>query len=79
LVYKPGTWLDGSPTLLTGDGDGTVNLRSLNACERWAKRRFGFSLNKRPLKSVPLAGAEHLKILHDPRVTDYITTVMKHD
>ncbi|XP_034841217.1 lysosomal phospholipase A and acyltransferase-like [Maniola hyperantus] len=79
LVYKPGTWLDGSPTLQSGDGDGTVNLRSLSACERWGKRRRGVSLNKRPIKSVPLAGAEHIKILHDPRVTDYITTVMKND
>ncbi|XP_052747315.1 phospholipase A2 group XV [Bicyclus anynana] len=79
LVYKPGTWLDGSPTLVSGDGDGTVNLRSLSACERWGKRRFGSTVNKRPIKSVPLAAAEHLKILHDPRVTDYITAVMKID
>ncbi|XP_065162884.1 phospholipase A2 group XV-like isoform X2 [Atheta coriaria] len=25
LYYKPGTWLDGKPTLINGDGDGTVN------------------------------------------------------
>ncbi|CAH4012107.1 phospholipase A2 group XV-like [Pieris brassicae] len=80
LVYKPGTWLDGYPTLIMGDGDGTVNLRSLSACEHWAKRRGLTTLNKnKPIKSVPLKQAEHLKILHDPRVLDYITTVMKND
>ncbi|KOB75373.1 Group XV phospholipase A2 [Operophtera brumata] len=40
LVYKPGTWLDGYPTLANGDGDGTVNLRSLSACEHWKKPRL---------------------------------------
>ncbi|XP_030024885.2 phospholipase A2 group XV [Manduca sexta] len=73
LVYKPGTWLDGYPTLATGDGDGTVNLRSLSACERWRKRRLR---GPHALKSLPLPGAEHLKILHDPRVIDYIQLVM---
>ncbi|KAI8428336.1 hypothetical protein MSG28_002528 [Choristoneura fumiferana] len=78
LVYKPGTWLDGYPTLSGGDGDGTVNLRSLTACEHWAKRRGRSTLNGgKPVKSLPLANAEHLKILHDQRVIDYITTVMK--
>ncbi|KAJ0182152.1 hypothetical protein K1T71_002874 [Dendrolimus kikuchii] len=78
LVYKPGTWLDGNLTLATGDGDGTVNLRSLNACEVWRKKRIFQTLNQnKPLKSVPLPNAEHLKILHDQRVIDYITLVMK--
>ncbi|KAH9636976.1 hypothetical protein HF086_008237 [Spodoptera exigua] len=74
LVYKPGTWLDGYPTLAMGDGDGTVNLRSLNACEHWRKKRFR---NGNSVKSLALPGAEHLKILHDKRVLDYIQLVMK--
>ncbi|KAF9808837.1 hypothetical protein SFRURICE_010931 [Spodoptera frugiperda] len=74
LVYKPGTWLDGYPTLAMGDGDGTVNLRSLNACEHWRKRRFR---NGNTVKSLALPDAEHLKILHDKRVLDYIQLVMK--
>ncbi|XP_063617246.1 phospholipase A2 group XV-like [Cydia splendana] len=78
LVYAPGTWLDGYPALAPGDGDGTVNRRSLAACERWAKRRrLGRTLNGKPLKSLPLPDAEHLTILHDPRVLDYVTTVMR--
>ncbi|XP_028043903.1 group XV phospholipase A2-like [Bombyx mandarina] len=77
LVYKAGTWLDGHPALDTGDGDGTVNLRSLGACEHWRKRRGRTTLNGgKPVKSLPLSNAEHLKILHDKRVIDYITTVM---
>lgn len=73
LKYKQGTWLDGTPTLVGGDGDGTVNLRSLRACERWGKG----SLNGgAPLKALPLQSAEHLKILHDPRVLDYVRTLM---
>lgn len=78
LVYKPGTWLDGTPTLAPGDGDGTVNLRSLNACERWRKPRARLSFKgSKVVKSVPLPGAEHLKILHDQRVIDYVSLVMK--
>nr|XP_026489289.1 group XV phospholipase A2-like [Vanessa tameamea] len=73
LVYKAGSWLDGSPTLARGDGDGTVNLRSLSACERWRAARP----RAHPLKSLALSGAEHLRILHDPRVVAYLTTVLR--
>ncbi|XP_068621391.1 lysosomal phospholipase A and acyltransferase-like [Battus philenor] len=73
LVYKAGTWLDGYPTLRTGDGDGTVNLRSLSACAHWAKRTRNLG---RVVKSLPLPNAEHLKILHDPRVIEYVQTVL---
>ncbi|XP_045458033.1 phospholipase A2 group XV-like [Melitaea cinxia] len=75
LVYKPGTWLDGRPALQPGDGDGTVNLRSLRACEHW-RRPPGWFSRSYPVKPLPLPGAEHLKILHDPRVLDYLTTVL---
>ncbi|XP_032529637.2 phospholipase A2 group XV-like [Danaus plexippus] len=86
LDYKPGTWLDGKPNLVFGDGDGTVNLRSLSYCERWGKTRRragmwrplqrGSRAPQASLKALPLSNAEHLKILHDPRVVQYITTVM---
>ncbi|XP_024935900.1 group XV phospholipase A2 isoform X2 [Cephus cinctus] len=35
LYYKPGTSVDGYPQLIPGDGDGTVNLRSLEGCLHW--------------------------------------------
>ncbi|KPJ04760.1 Group XV phospholipase A2 [Papilio xuthus] len=77
LVYKPGSWLDGAPQLAGGDGDGTVNLRSLEACARWGKAA-GARNARRPVKLVPLSGAEHLRILHDPRALQYILTVLQH-
>ncbi|KAL4710278.1 hypothetical protein ACJJTC_003558 [Scirpophaga incertulas] len=70
LVYKPGAWLDGYPQLVGGDGDGTVNARSLAACRRWAGGAA------RPVTALPLPNAEHLKILHDQRAIDYISSVM---
>lgn len=79
LEYAAGAWLDGRPALRLGDGDGTVNLRSLRACELWrmrspSRRR---SLNAgRPVKVLPLRGAEHLQVLHDARVLDYVRTVL---
>lgn len=77
-MYKPGTWLDGYPTLAMGDGDGTVNIRSLTGCEHWRKRVGFSSLNQGySVKSVPLANAEHLKVLHDPRVIEYVVSVLK--
>ncbi|CAH2067613.1 unnamed protein product, partial [Iphiclides podalirius] len=83
LVYAAGAWLDGYPTLVSGDGDGTVNLRSLTGCLHWAKQRRRARLGGRPLpnagrpvKSLPLKGAEHLKILHDQRVIDYVLDVL---
>ncbi|KAI5636028.1 hypothetical protein NE865_11229 [Phthorimaea operculella] len=83
LVYKPGTWLDGYPTLAMGDGDGTVNLRSLRACELWRMParggggKRGRTLNGgHAVKTLALRQAEHLKILHDQRVLDYIRAVL---
>ncbi|XP_052758628.1 phospholipase A2 group XV-like [Galleria mellonella] len=77
LVYKPGTWLDGYPTLAMGDGDGTVNQRSLAACQYWRGGR-GRRLNAgKPVKTLQLPNAEHLKILQDQRVVDYVVAVMK--
>nr|XP_012151510.1 PREDICTED: group XV phospholipase A2-like isoform X2 [Megachile rotundata] len=35
LYYKPGTSIEGTPQLIPGDGDGTVNLRSLEGCKHW--------------------------------------------
>ncbi|CAK9831228.1 Phospholipase A2 group XV [Anthophora retusa] len=35
LYYKPGISIEGTPQLISGDGDGTVNLRSLEGCKHW--------------------------------------------
>lgn len=33
--YKPGTFPDGPPDRIFGDGDGTVGINSLRGCARW--------------------------------------------
>lgn len=35
LIFKPGKFPDGYPTFVYGDGDGTVNKRSLEGCLHW--------------------------------------------
>lgn len=71
LYYKPGTWLDGYPTLLNGDGDGTVNLRSLQGCLNWR------TLQKQKIYGRELPKVDHLQILHDSSTLNYITDIVK--
>ncbi|XP_023023539.2 lysosomal phospholipase A and acyltransferase [Leptinotarsa decemlineata] len=71
LYYKPGTFLDGYPTLLTGDGDGTVNRRSLEGCIHWQK------LQKQKVYVKELPKVDHLQILHDKTTQDYIANLMR--
>lgn len=71
LYYKPGTWLDGYPTLIYGDGDGTVNKRSLEGCLHWRP------LQKQKVFTKELPNVDHLKILHDKTVLNYISDLVK--
>ncbi|KAF5269291.1 hypothetical protein FQR65_LT02592 [Abscondita terminalis] len=70
LYYKPGTWLDGYPVLINGDGDGTVNRRSLEGCILWQ------SLQKQPVHVLPLPGVDHMTILNHPEVLKYIANLV---
>lgn len=70
LYYKPGTWLDGYPKLINGDGDGTVNRRSLEGCQFWQ------SLQKQPVHSLPLPKVDHMQILKHPSVLSYIANLV---
>ncbi|KAG5900697.1 hypothetical protein JTB14_038215 [Gonioctena quinquepunctata] len=71
LYYKPGTFLDGYPTLVTGDGDGTVNRRSLEGCLHWQ------SLQKQKVFVKELPTVDHLTILHDKSTQNYIADLVK--
>ncbi|XP_050301721.1 phospholipase A2 group XV-like [Anthonomus grandis grandis] len=73
LYYKPGTWLDGSPTLITGDGDGTVNLRSLQGCHHWQ------TLQKQKVFYQPLPKTDHLEILRSNLTMEYVAGLVKAD
>ncbi|XP_076280016.1 lysosomal phospholipase A and acyltransferase [Lasioglossum baleicum] len=71
LYYKPGTSIQGIPQLLPGDGDGTVNLRSLEACKNWQGKQ------KQKVYTQGFPGVDHMNILRNPNVLSYIKTVLK--
>ena len=58
-------WYDNEPKLISGQGDGTVNIRSLEACQKWKNVKL-FSIEK----------VDHLNILHDDRTLNYISHVL---
>lgn len=62
--------MDGSPTLVNGDGDGTVNIRSLQGCQHWKK------IQKRNVYDKGFAGVDHMGILSDKRMLDYISQLI---
>lgn len=70
LYYKPGTWLDGKPTLINGDGDGTVNRRSLEGCLRWQSQQ------KQKVYARPLPKVDHMAILSNINVLQYIQNLV---
>ncbi|KAA3672643.1 lysophospholipase III, partial [Paragonimus westermani] len=63
LIYTS-SFPDELPKFVTGDGDGTVNLRSLEVCRRWSK-----------VNQVPLPGAQHRLILQDKRLIQLVKRV----
>ncbi|XP_043467328.1 phospholipase A2 group XV-like isoform X1 [Leptopilina heterotoma] len=71
LYYKPGTSIDGYPELINGDGDGTVNLRSLNACLLWQKKQIQKIYHKE------FVGVNHMDILKHIDVLNYIKSILQ--
>lgn len=73
LDYKKSTGLDGTPTLVNGDGDGTVNARSLKACGEWkdVKGQNGKNVTLQDFPKV-----DHMTVLSDARIVKYILDVM---
>ena len=58
--YTEGEFPDTEPIIVNGNGDGTVNLRSLTACEKWATQMpYGFS-------SKNYSGVEHVSTVKTP-------------
>ncbi|XP_066153500.1 lysosomal phospholipase A and acyltransferase-like isoform X2 [Euwallacea fornicatus] len=73
LYYKPGTWLDGTPTLINGDGDGTVNTRSLEGCRYW------LTLQKQKIFYQSFPKVDHLAILHSNLTLQYVSSLVHSD
>uniref|UniRef100_A0A3Q0KS55 Phosphatidylcholine-sterol acyltransferase (Lecithin-cholesterol acyltransferase)/ Phospholipase A n=2 Tax=Schistosoma mansoni TaxID=6183 RepID=A0A3Q0KS55_SCHMA len=70
MIYSPPNFFHGGfpdqvPTLIPGNGDGTVSLRSLEVCKRWPG-----------IKYFVLPGAEHVNIMGDPRFIDIIRQIV---
>ena len=68
--YGANEFPDSFPKTSFGDGDGTVNIRSLKACERF--------INKQQQKVVveSFRFAEHIEIISDHRVIKYIADLL---
>ena len=73
FIFPPGTFPDTYPIVKNGNGDGTVNMRSLLGCLQWKKTQ------KQPLKHVVIPKAEHMDILRSSQVSKYIINVLKSD
>ncbi|XP_077505629.1 lysosomal phospholipase A and acyltransferase-like [Amblyomma americanum] len=67
--HKPG-FPDIQPQVVFGDGDGTVNLRSLRGC-----LRFQYGQNQRVYEKT-LDNVEHMSILYEPAVIEYIKALV---
>jgi lysophospholipase-3 len=69
FVYTASQWPDSQPSVLYGDGDGTVNLRSLYGFKRWYDQQ-----NER-IFFKELKGIDHLAILKNQDTIDYILSL----
>jgi len=69
LIYSKAT-PTGKANILMGDGDGTVNVRSLSACSQWIGQQ------KKPVYVRPFPGRDHMAVLNDPAILDYIASVV---
>lgn len=61
---------DVEPTVVYGDGDGTVNLQSAIQCKQWIGKQT------QPVMLQELPGNEHVNMLTNLTTVDYIKTVI---
>ncbi|XP_075212925.1 lysosomal phospholipase A and acyltransferase-like [Lycorma delicatula] len=70
LAYKKGKFPDGYPTFIFGDGDGTVNARSLEGCLHWQSQQ------KQKVYHQKFPDIDHMAVLRDQRIVSYIIKVL---
>ncbi|XP_014259587.1 group XV phospholipase A2 [Cimex lectularius] len=70
LMYKEGKFPE-SPSFKYGDGDGTVNKRSLESCTYWAGRQ------KQKVFHRKFLSVDHMQILREGQVLEYILGLVK--
>ncbi|XP_060608560.1 phospholipase A2 group XV-like isoform X2 [Ruditapes philippinarum] len=70
FVYKRTRWLNEKPETLQGNGDGTVNIRSLLGCLRFREQQ------KQPVHHQVFHKVGHMNILKETVVIDYLEKVL---
>ncbi|CAH0389323.1 unnamed protein product [Bemisia tabaci] len=70
MIYKKGKWPGGYPTFSFGDGDGTVNKRSLEGCVYWTGKQ------KQKVYHQVFPKVDHMDILQDKNVVSYIQNLL---
>jgi hypothetical protein len=69
MVYP--SFPDATPVLEKGDGDGTVNLRSLEYCTRWQGQQ------KQLFHHHVFPHVDHLEILRQDESTEYVKNIVQ--
>ncbi len=68
--YGPGEFPDTQPHIVNGDGDGTVNIDSLEACSRWqGKQSYRVTLKGYP-------GVEHVHTIKNPDIIAHVDSIV---
>ena len=70
FVYGTDEFPDTFPKTLFGDGDGTVNIRSLQACHSFVGKQ------KQPVVIKSFSNAEHMGIIGDERLIEYVKNLI---
>lgn len=68
-----GRSFNSKPALSRGEGDGTVNSRSLIGCQYWATEN---AQGNHTIHQQEYPGLDHYNILGDSRIIDYILTTL---
>ena len=71
LVYKEGEFPNKQPTVLKGNGDGTVNEASLEACSTWKAAQPSYDVE---LRSFP--GVSHFDMVTDSGVLQAVMEIV---
>lgn len=70
FTFGKGEFPDTQPEVTKGNGDGTVNIRSLRACSKWSQRQpYPVTLKEYP-------GVDHNGVLSSDGVHNYIKSLL---
>lgn len=69
MIYKSDD-LTANPDLVMGNGDGSVNIRSLEGCTYWR------GLQKKPITTLEIPKSEHFAVLGHPQIVSYVLDVL---